>query len=113
MELRLQPLRIPTGWQVDYNDGLWEIDPSDATISEDERWWLFKEDMLQLTHPRFNRLLDVGWYPGGDLAQGQYGLVLYEGDFGGRLLFQLRTRDRLDLVAEIERLLQSVSAGNL
>ena len=27
MDIRLQPLRIPTGWHVEYNNGLWEIDP--------------------------------------------------------------------------------------
>lgn len=109
----LQPLRIPMGWHVDYNNGLYEIDPLPELVPEADRWWVFKEDMLQLTHPRSNRLLDLGWYPEGDLAGGHYGLVAYEGDFRGRLLHEFRSRDRLALVAEIERLLVAVCSGKL
>ena len=113
MDVRLQPLRIPTGWHVEYNNGLWEIDPVVDSIPVEDRWWIFKQDMLQMTHPRFNRLLDVGWYPEGDVANGHYGLVVYEGDFKGRLLHKFETRDRLALVGEIERLLALVCSGEL
>src|SRR5262245_4816669 len=105
MQHRLQPLRIPTGWMVAYND-LHEIDPADVT--EDDRYTLLKEDLLQMRQAHFNRVLDVGWYPSGNLSEGAYGLVVYEGDFHGRLLFELHTSDRAQLVAEIERLLQEV-----
>jgi len=113
MDVRLQPLRIPTGWHVEYNNGLWEIDPVAELIPAEDRWWIFKQDMLQLTQPRFNRPLDVGWYPEGDLVEGQYGLVVYEGDFKGCLLHKFETRDRLALVTEIERLLAAVCSGEL
>ena len=96
-----------------YNNGLYELDPSPEIVPEPDRWWLFKEDMLQLRHERRDRLLDLGWYPEGDLSQGRYGLVVYEGDFHGRLLHQSATRDRAALVAEIERLLQAVTDGQL
>lgn len=109
----LQPLRIPAGWAVEYNNGLYELDPCPEHVPEQDRWWLFKQDMLQLRHERRDRLLDLGWYPEGDLAQGHYGLVLHEGDFRGRLLHQSATRDRTALVAEIERLLQAVADGQL
>jgi hypothetical protein len=69
--------------------------------------------MLQLRHTHYNRLLDVGWYPEGNLERGQYGLVLHEGDFTGRQIHEFRTRDRLALVAEIERLLLGVVEGNV
>jgi hypothetical protein len=110
MEHRLQPLRIPTGWTVAYND-LHEIDPSD--VAEDDRYTFLKEDLLQMKQEHFNRLLDVGWYPSGNLADGAYGLVVYEGDFHGKLLFELRTADRAQLVAEVERLLQEVCDARL
>lgn len=111
MDVRLQPLRIPTGWHVVYNDGLWEIDPDAELIPADERSWIFKEDMLQMIQAHFNRLLDVGWYSEGDVAGGHYELAIYEGDFKGRLLNKFKTRDRLTLVREIERLLAAVSHG--
>ena len=103
--LPLQPLRIPAGWHVKYNNGLYKVDPLPGLIPEDDRWWVFKQDMLWMVHPQSNRLLDLGWYPEGDLVSGQYGLVVYEGNFRGRLLHEFDTRDRLVLVAEIERLL--------
>ncbi|MDB5335266.1 MAG: hypothetical protein JWN70_885 [Planctomycetaceae bacterium] len=114
MEPRLQPLRIPSGWNVSFNDGFYNVDPpSDIIDPADPRWSVFKEDMLQLIHPRFDRLLDVGWYPEGDLANGKYVLRLFEGDFHGRLLRSLETRNRLHLVYEIEYLLALVTAGDL
>ena len=111
--LRLQPLRITEGWTVYYNNALWEIDPDPECISEDESWWIFKEDMLCLTHDRRNRLLDLGWYPEGDLVKGNYGLVLYEGDHTGTLLFEFVTQDRSLLVSEIERILSLVTDGKI
>lgn len=108
MDIPLQPLRIPTGWTVSYN-GLCEIDPVAEAIPEGEHSWFFKENMLQIKHDHFNRLLDVGWYPDGDLEHGEYALTLHEGDFvTGRQIFEFRTRDRLALVAEINRLLLGV-----
>jgi hypothetical protein len=109
----LQPLRIPSGWTVAYNNGLYEIDPPGESVPEEERWVVFKEDMVQLRHERTNRLLDLGWYPEGDMKAGQYGLVVYEGDFHGRLLHEFRGSDRAALVAEIERLLVVISEGEL
>lgn len=109
--LRLQPLRIPMGWVMDYNNALYEIDPDPERIPAEDRWWIFKQDMLQMVHPRQNRLLDLGWEPEGDLVDGVYKLVLYEGDFNGELLHDFKTQHRAALVAEIERLLDAVSYG--
>jgi hypothetical protein len=109
MQPPLQPLHIPTGWLVQYNNGLYEIDPNPELIPELYRLWFFKEDMLTLWHKQRNRLLDVGWYPEGNLEEGHYGLVMYESDFTGELLHEFNTRSRMALVAEIERLLLEVS----
>lgn len=112
-QIPLQPLRIHTGWQVAYNNGLFEIDPLPELFPDEIPWEIFKEDMLQMTNDRFDRLLDLGWSPEGDLVTGNYHLVVYEGDFQGRLIYELRTRDRLELVATIERILSEVCQGSL
>ena len=112
-DLRLQPLRIPAGWLVSYNNGLYEIDPDPAVVPESDRWWVFKQDMVQMLHGATNRLLDIGWYPEGDLVIGSYGLVIHEGDFRGPELHSFMTQDRLALVAEVERLLVAIAAGEL
>ena len=88
-----------------YNNGLWEVDPLEGQVPEDDRSWVFKEDMLQMAQPHSRKLLDLGWYPDGDLVNGSYRLVVFEGDFQGRLIHRFETRDRQRLVDEIERLL--------
>ncbi len=97
MEPLLQPLRIPIGWEVVFND-LREVDPSPQAFAES---WL-REDLLQLVNRRANALIDVGWYPEGD-PSGEYGLVAHRGDFQGERLHQFHTPDRRLLVAELER----------
>jgi hypothetical protein len=109
----LQPLRIPNGWLVAYNQ-LCEIDPDPAVLtSHDEAWSYFREDLLQFVRPGCDRLVDVGWYPDGDLPNGKYRLVVYEGDFRGRLLHEFATRSRVALVAELERILEAAGTHPL
>jgi hypothetical protein len=82
-------------------------------VPEADRWWIFKEDMLQMRHERANRLLDLGWYPEGDLVGVAYGLVVHEGDFRGPDLHRFDCRERRELVAEIERLLAAIARDEL
>jgi hypothetical protein len=96
-----------------YNNGLYDIDPTPDAVLEADRWWVFKQDMLQMHHPATGRLLDLGWYPEGDLTAGRYGLVVHAGDFRGPRLHAFESRDRLALVAEIERVLEAVCDGRL
>lgn len=56
-----QPLRIPSGWTVRQHE-LPQLDP-EALSSEDERWQLFYEDLLQLYDEHRKLVLDVGWNP--------------------------------------------------
>jgi len=102
--VRLQPLRVPTGWVVFYNQ-LLELDPDPATLDRDAALAFFKQDLLQFRCPGRDRLVDVGWYDDGDLTDGEYRLVVYEGDFRGRLLHEYATRSRAELVGELERVL--------
>lgn len=104
-QVRLQPLRIPTGWVVSYNQ-LYELDPDPIAVDRELAISFFGEDILQFTRPACNRLVDVGWYPHGNLTEGAFGLVVYEGDFRGRLLHEYRTRSRIELVAELERVME-------
>jgi len=102
VEHRLQPLRIPIGWSVDYND-FHEIDQDDA-----DAWHWWKESLLQLNHERRGRMLDLGWYPPED-GSGRYVLVMHAGDFTGPELERFESRDRAEIVAEIERLAAEVN----
>ena len=112
MQVPLQPLRISMGWVVEYNT-LHELDPDSPFLSEEVRQQFFSQDLLQFHHPQSNRLVDIGWYPHGDLAGGEYGLVLYDGDFQGRLLHEFSSRSRLATVAELERVLSEVSEARM
>lgn len=101
MEPPLQPIRIPAGWLVGHND-FREADPPPSPADAD---WL-REDLLQLKHPKAGILVDVGWY--GDVESGEFAILVHEGDFSGARLHEFRSRDRLEVVAELERLLCSV-----
>ena len=107
----LQPLRVSMGW-VEYNT-LYEIDPNSPALPDELRREYFRQDLLQFRHPRYNRLVDIGWYPHCDLVTGEYGLVLYEGNFRGRLLHEFQSRFRPAIVAELERVLSEVSEARL
>lgn len=111
-DVKLQPLRVPTGWMISYYQ-LLELDPDSALLDRDAAIAFFKQDLLQFYLPRGDRLVDVGWYPDGDLADGAYKLVVYEGDFRGRLLHEYRTRSRVELVAELERVLDAAGTHPL
>ncbi len=109
----LQPLRISEGWRMDYNNGLYEIDVDTELLHSDDYWCIFKEDMLTLTHSRRDRLIDIGFYPEGDLEEGSYGMVLHESDHAGKVIAKLYTRDRHHLVKIIEEWMRKVTDGKL
>ena len=112
MDAPLQPLRISDGWKISFNS-LFEIDPDASRIPDDHHSWFFKEDLLQMEHPDRNRLLDVGWFPDGDLEHGEFALHVHEGDWHGRQLHEYRTLERRLLVAEIERVFVAITKGQL
>lgn len=108
MEISLQPLRIPTGWTVVCNDGLYEIDPVAEAIPDGLHSCYFREDMLLMENAHFKRVLHVGWFPEGDLKYGKFTLVMFESSYDDPI-YKFRTRDRLELVTEIERILLAVT----
>jgi hypothetical protein len=110
MKAVLQGLKIPSGWCITWNS-FYRIDPSEPCALDQTE--LFRESLLQMEHERADRLLDLGWYPEGDLRDGSYRLVLYRGDFRGNLLFQYVGRDLIEVVAEVERISALVADGGL
>ncbi|MDE6775862.1 MAG: hypothetical protein K2J37_06185 [Ruminococcus sp.] len=67
----LQPLRIATGWNVKYNMfSEYDLDKDGAEYSDE-----LYEDLLQLENK--NLLIDLGWYPHGDI-KGSYKLYLVD-----------------------------------
>jgi len=106
----LQELRIPASWYVAYNQ-FYDVIPSRQNVESIEG--VFTEDILQLKNEDRNRLLDLGWYPEYDYDEGSYGLVVYESNFHGKLLHELRTKDKQEVVSEINRLLNEITLGNL
>jgi hypothetical protein len=101
----LQPLRIPAGWRVDYNE-FYAIEAASETRDH------LKEDLFQATHTAGNRMLDLGWYPEAD-PDGAFRLCLHAGDFSGELIHRADSPDRASIVAELERLLAAVAEGEL
>jgi hypothetical protein len=76
---RLVPLRIPSGWAVEFNNFA-ELDPPETLSAEDRDAYL-SQDLLAIRSmarddwPSSGYVLFVGWYPDGDPA-GSYALRL-------------------------------------
>lgn len=106
MDTTRQPLRIPAGWTVTYN----EFRVPD--LSREDGWMDLKGNLLQLRHDRRNRLLDLGWEPEGE-PTGRYVMQVYEGDFTGRLLLKREAADLSEIVTLVEQALTDVVRSKL
>jgi hypothetical protein len=77
-ELKLVRLNSTGNWTVTYNQ-LYDIEPSEVIHikrHEPSIWALiFVQDLLQLINHRDGSLIDVGWYPDGDV-EGSYKVEL-------------------------------------
>ncbi len=71
MKYDLQPLRLPTGWEITFNN-FTEYDINKH--SEDDLSEL-NEDLLQLYNKNANLTVDLGWYPSHN-KNGQYILLM-------------------------------------
>lgn len=94
----LQPLRIPFGWTVQYNNF------SEYDLEKDGEKYRFElvEDLLQLKN--HNLLIDLGWYPSMDVT-GEY--VLYLVDTKKDRPFEcpievFHTRVKAEIIAKLE-----------
>lgn len=94
----LQPLRIPSGWTIQYNNF------SEYDLEKDGEKYRFElvEDLLQLKN--HNLLIDLGWYPSMDVT-GEY--VLYLVDITKDKPFEypievFHTRAKAEIIAKLE-----------
>jgi hypothetical protein len=103
----LQPLRIPASWVVEWNVFL-DVDPPSEVV--DLQSVGFGEDLLQISGKFSPILLDLGWYPSGDVA-GEYRLVVIRRHSDedemcaswDRPLRALASRSRQEIVSTIEK----------
>lgn len=95
--IKLQPLRIATGWRIDYNK-LLEIEPTELE-KEDSVWIHFTEDILQMVYEykweqkQTYFVPDVGWYPETEI-NGSFRLVLIEGTDWENPIIEIKTRSK-------------------
>ena len=102
----LQPLRIPTGWEIEWNLFL-EVDPI-FEVGEPGSIG-FGEDLLHISNTKNAVLLDLGWYPSDD-PEGEYHLVALRKHTNedemrsswDRPLRALTSRSRSEIVQSVE-----------
>lgn len=91
---KLQPLRVPAGWTISYNN-FHECDASDPDSSD-----YLIEDLYQAFNEQHDQLLDIGWY--GSMEEGAFGLTLVQHDFRGPELAKYNSRNRQEIVLMAE-----------
>jgi hypothetical protein len=117
----LVPLRIPTGWAVNFNAYFADV-PMDVRDGWIENCEYFKEDLLWIQQLRFvdgrheddpaGWSLDLGWYPQSD-PNGAYTLTLNRGgvqnDVSDGSVFHVRDPNAQKIRAALERILDGLS----
>jgi hypothetical protein len=117
MDLKLVPLRIPTGWAVTWNT-FYEVTPilegNELVNAAD-----FDEDLLQIESITFEEemgrievepyILDLGWYPAED-PNGAYTLTLLRGDWD-HVLKTFTSRNIAEIQTTIDRWLEILSGS--
>ncbi|NPC92045.1 hypothetical protein HOO54_07410 [Bacillus sp. WMMC1349] len=109
-ETRIQPLRIPKGWTIVHNS-FREIDPK-FLVSDDERWLLFTQDLLQLHFSKKALILDMGWYPDAS-EKGSYQLVIIQNEDWEHPLIEFDSSDYYEVVENIEKYLNQITNHQL
>jgi hypothetical protein len=111
-EIELQPLRIVSGWEIEWNQ-FYEVDPSEKAIT-----YFDSSSLLHLHNKQLKRAIDLDWRPKNDVNGHYYLRVInitkvvhpktkeinYEGDWE-QLYHEFSSKNRLIIVKEIERLL--------
>lgn len=114
----LQPLRIPAGWKVIFND-FFMLDPAQYTGDDNEFWENFVEDMLYIVNDRISQrdkqtyskkvAIDLGWYPEMDV-NGEFALYVIKDDDWECPLVEFRSRSQEKIADTIEAFLEKYSA---
>ena len=114
-EPNLQPLRIVSGWNVEWNL-FYEVDPSLETMT-----YLDSSSLLHLVNPHAKRAINLDWKPENDVngyfnlrvlnltekKNPKTGKLDFEGDWEN-LYFEFTTKSRIEIVKEIERLVLQI-----
>ena len=108
--IKLQSLRIPTGWKVSYNKFL-EIEPN--SLREDDSVWIhFTQDILQLKYlfRKVKLIVDLGWYPETEI-DGTFRLVVIKNEEWENPLEVFESRSKAEIVEKIEKIIEDISEG--
>lgn len=102
----LQPLRIPSGWSVSWN-AFHEEDPSESNIMA------WSGTLFAAAHRGAKLAIDLEWSPK-NFEEGRFVVAYikyasYEKEKGAVLLGTFATRNRLEIVAELERFLVTLT----
>lgn len=108
----VQPLRIPSGWVIDFN-AFMDIEPEELNPDPNDNKWLtvFVQDIFQISK-HFSRkinkkvqqqqvIIDLGWYPDGD-PSGQFRLVAILDNNWEFPLLQFCSRKKKEVVETLE-----------
>jgi hypothetical protein len=102
-EIPLQPLKIPTGWNIVCNQ-FFDIEPGEDIyingLPDGDAWELFLQDML-LIHSNNKQLqLDLGWQPEAD-PSGKYILTLIRNEDWSHPIATFESLSKNDIVDKI------------
>ena len=103
---KLQPLRIQTGWKVTFNSFI-ELDPQELIDDDDENWWEFNEDLLQLENSDKNLILDLGWYGERNLNSGFFKINLIQNFNWEKPLVEFISKEKNEIIDKIEECMNS------
>ena len=94
----LQPLRLQTGWTVQWND----FTEYDMAVHGPGDAFELHEDLLQLFHQKTGLTIDLGWYPSYDPG-GHYRLLLVQNHQWDQPLERVETRLKAEVIACVEK----------
>lgn len=110
----LQPLRIPTGWKVEYNKFL-EVEIENLKETGDIWNFSYTEDILLFSHIEkrkkdhkrieYSFFIDLGWYPDGD-PKGNFCLLVVKNGDWLHPLQKFESRNKNMIVNTLEKWLE-------
>lgn len=113
-EINLQPLRITSGWFIEWNL-FYEVDPKEGFMH-----YLDSSSLLHIENHQLMRAINLDFKPENDIngyfnlrvinlikTINKKGNINYEGDWE-EPYFELKSKNRLEIVQEIERLVVQI-----
>ncbi|MHA6534027.1 hypothetical protein [Paenibacillus sp. BAC0078] len=104
----LIPLKVPTGWTIHINELLEDLNNATSAVK------FLKENLLLLSNPYSKRIIDVGWYPEGEI-NGEFCLIVVEMGADGintilyssaeDVIYAYRTKELFKLIDKINEIL--------